>query len=66
MTTKESKNKQARLSDKSLMLIRMFAGEMQALRGRNYTDDKAVIELFEQYRPDLIERLNQIIQSENQ
>lgn len=62
----QSKGKQTRLSDRSLMLIRMFAGEMQAQKARNYTDDRAVLELFEQCRPDLIARLDALESSNGQ
>jgi hypothetical protein len=44
----------------------MFAGEMQAQKARNYTDDRAVLELFEQCRPDLVARLDALESSNGQ
>ena len=55
--------KQTRLSNKSLILIRMYAGERQAESGENYTDDKAVLELFKQCRPDLLEKAERLEKS---
>jgi hypothetical protein len=50
----EKKAKQARLSEPSLKLIRMFAGELQLKTGKSVSDAQAVFELFKNYRPDLI------------
>lgn len=64
--TRENKSKQTRLSDDSLKLIRMYAGELQLNTGENYSDAQAVYELFRTCRPDLIAKLSQISQNKEQ
>jgi hypothetical protein len=56
--------KQVRMKGDTLKLVRIFAGELQMKTGKNISDDAAIYEMFRQYRPDIIERLQEI--EENQ
>lgn len=53
-TIKIDADKLTRISEPSLLLIRMYAGELQRADGKNRTDDRAILELFKQCRPDLV------------
>lgn len=64
--TNENKSKQTRMSGDSLRLIRMYAGELQLNTGDNYSDAQAVYELFRTCRPDLVAKLSQISQNNEQ
>lgn len=59
-----ARDKQTRLKEKTLKVVRIFAGEMQMATGDNITDDMAIYEMFKLYRPDLIERLAEIEESQ--
>jgi hypothetical protein len=55
-----TKDRQIRMKEITLKLVRILAGELQMQTGENITDDMAIYEMFKQYRPDIIERLKEI------
>jgi hypothetical protein len=59
-----AQDRQMRIKEHTLRLLRMFAGEIQMQSGKNITDDDAIYSLIKQYRPDLIERLKEVEEKE--
>jgi len=45
-----------RITEKALKWLRMLEGEIQAQSGQAVTDNDAIEHLFQQYRPDIVER----------
>ena len=59
-----AQDRQMRIKEQTLRLLRMFAGEIQMQSGKNITDDDAIYNLIKQFRPDLIERLKEVEEKE--
>jgi len=54
------KNVYMRTSEDTRRLVRIFAGEIQMETGKSVSDNDALAELFKRYRPDLMDRLEDI------
>ena len=55
------KDKQVRVKDDTLRLVRMFAGQLQLKTGgENVSDDVAIYEIIRECKPDLLRQLEEI------
>ena len=62
----KQKSAPVRIKENTQRLIRMYAGELQLDTGENFSDDDAIYALFEKFRPDLIERLQEMQKSKTE
>lgn len=51
-----------RTKESTQKLVRIFAGEVQMETGRTVSDNNAIMELFRRYRPDLIDKLKEVME----
>lgn len=65
-TKKRTQNYQVRLDKRSVQLVNMFKGELELNTAKTFSVAEAVNMLFDTCRPDLVEKLNKIAQSEEQ